>query len=217
MYLHSLKLFLILTIISLSFTSFSEEVKEEEKKEVSLFDKTWYVSGHIALNAMVASEHKRGAGLSLGGVFSYYFVPYIGVFFGTDYVQKNISGYERLSYVKSDIKSTYLDIPFGFTFRQKNPFKKSHLFIFTLGLYYALGLNGKIKYERGVNTTTERMTEKDYIGFIFTQEYYFPIYSHFKMGIFFGLKVGFLRNAQVFKNYDTNYIYSGLLGMSFKY
>ena len=205
----------------------------EKKKENPLLNKRQNVLAHIAVNIVSGSTDRTGIGFSLGGAFSYYFVPKVGVFVGTDYVKRNIKDESAYRYRSSDssgiysdtpdtnedISLTYLDIPFGFTFRYITPFMKDIINAFYLGLFYAIGLDGDVKYtnqEGLMIPSPKEIKEKNYLGLLFASENYFPVYGHFKMGFFVRFKFGFSESVTVYKNNGIN-ISEMFIGLGFKY
>ena len=127
-----------------------------------------------------------GYGFMLGGKYSFYFSPKVGVFVGLDYMQRNA---EESLY---EFKMTSIDIPFGLTFRYKTWIAPGATF---LGLYYNLPQGGKAKYTGTEDVVFDKTSldieGENHLGFLLQTESYFEVNENFNLGFFFGLKFGF--------------------------
>ncbi len=173
-----------------------QKVQKQQTIKIKEFQKHLFTAN---LGTTFSLIEKTGTkpGLMLGGKYSFYFSPEMGVFIGLDYMERSFSNNfsTHISAHKAlNLKMTSIDIPFGVTFRYGNPLSASGASF--LGLYYSLPQNGKSELRetfryRGEKSYSGDLEGKSYLGLLLHSETYFKINKTFALGFFFSLKFGF--------------------------
>ncbi len=163
--------FIAAVLITLIFSVSSQAIE----------DKPYGIWGHVSADfSNIESLNGTAVKAHIGALGALYLTPNIGFFGGLEYAPR---GGKILT---ADVSYTYLDIPFGLTFKMPSYFTEftsgySHV---SLGLFYALALSGEIA---GISGDPE-----SFLGLILDSIMTFPIAeSGTSLGIKTGIKYGF--------------------------